>query len=256
MPINRDVIQGFGSNGTQVKCWKCPNDHMLQLWTASGGGKCDGCHRRIYDGESVMDCRQCNWSLCRTCHPQERDNSLWGAIAIIAHGFNSEINAVVNIVKTCHAPEQEDIEYSEFDVRKEQKAWSGISAYSGTITRGTPTEVTNGNTAAVVNFDVSNSKDYGDSDEHQTATPEEPLEAITEEEPLEDLIDIGQTDLLDLSDPVVAPTSNPVANVFAASSPPPTLPTQATVTAVIAVPSAGKGANCMDINTDLLVFDP
>jgi len=49
---------------------RCPEGHMLQPWDAQPGS-CDGCGRRIEDGETVMDCRCCNWYLCEACHSRD-----------------------------------------------------------------------------------------------------------------------------------------------------------------------------------------
>jgi len=49
---------------------RCPEGHMLHPWDAQPGA-CDGCGRRIFDGETVMDCRCCNWYLCEACHSRD-----------------------------------------------------------------------------------------------------------------------------------------------------------------------------------------
>merc|ERR1719450_755253 len=48
---------------------QCPQGHALQRAKAAAGA-CDGCGRFVVAGEPVMDCRDCNWYLCTTCHPQ------------------------------------------------------------------------------------------------------------------------------------------------------------------------------------------
>lgn len=45
----------------------CPSGHALQPWLTSGG-LCDGCGRETWRGEQVMDCRECDWYLCQSCH--------------------------------------------------------------------------------------------------------------------------------------------------------------------------------------------
>lgn len=47
---------------------RCPMGHKLEL-VAAQAGTCNGCRVRILDGDPVMDCRKCNWYLCKTCHP-------------------------------------------------------------------------------------------------------------------------------------------------------------------------------------------
>merc|ERR1719203_1805835 len=62
----------------------CPQGHELQPWTAFAG-TCDGCERRVREGEQVMDCRRCNWYVCEVCLPrdQAQDASIWGTIAAL-----------------------------------------------------------------------------------------------------------------------------------------------------------------------------
>lgn len=66
------IVKGAacGAPGPQRKCrvWQCPAGHRLQPWVATAG-RCDGCNQKVHDGESVMDCRSCNWYLCGDCHP-------------------------------------------------------------------------------------------------------------------------------------------------------------------------------------------
>merc|ERR550514_425677 len=47
---------------------QCPEGHSLQP-AAAAPGKCDKCERKVHKGEMVMDCRQCNWYLCKACQP-------------------------------------------------------------------------------------------------------------------------------------------------------------------------------------------
>jgi len=60
----------------------CPAGHELQPWVARSG-HCDGCTRQVQRGENVMDCRRCNWYLCRACCPQDtaQSRTLWGQIS-------------------------------------------------------------------------------------------------------------------------------------------------------------------------------
>ena len=46
----------------------CPQGHSLVDYVESDEGECDGCESAINSGDHVMDCRQCNWKLCRHCH--------------------------------------------------------------------------------------------------------------------------------------------------------------------------------------------
>lgn len=44
----------------------CPAGHKLQPHTAQGG-TCDKCNGKVVLGDQVMDCRRCNWYLCKMC---------------------------------------------------------------------------------------------------------------------------------------------------------------------------------------------
>jgi len=58
----------------------CPAAHLLRPWEAQAG-VCDGCSRKVMKGEHVMDCRQCDWYLCRTCRPpMPEDDSIWNTV--------------------------------------------------------------------------------------------------------------------------------------------------------------------------------
>ncbi|CAK0893058.1 unnamed protein product, partial [Prorocentrum cordatum] len=84
-------IQGIGNDGATIL--RCPAGHCLHSWVARAG-TCDGCQRFVEDGEEVMDCRQCNWYLCRTCEATYKppDTSMWGS-------FVSFLNAAD---RSCH----------------------------------------------------------------------------------------------------------------------------------------------------------
>jgi len=53
----------------------CPLGHVLQPWTTKGGA-CDGCGRETWRGEQVLDCRECDWYLCQSCHSSALGKSL------------------------------------------------------------------------------------------------------------------------------------------------------------------------------------
>jgi len=46
----------------------CPQGHRLQAWVARAGS-CNRCSAPVEAGQHVLDCRWCNWYVCRTCHP-------------------------------------------------------------------------------------------------------------------------------------------------------------------------------------------
>jgi len=65
---NNDLRSNLKS--TDHSSWvTCPYRHALENVPVRGSGTCDGCGKRVQIGEPVMDCRQCNWYLCRACHP-------------------------------------------------------------------------------------------------------------------------------------------------------------------------------------------
>mmetsp|Transcript_8528 Transcript_8528/g.16122 ORF Transcript_8528/g.16122 Transcript_8528/m.16122 type:complete len:193 (+) Transcript_8528:63-641(+) len=65
-----------------AKLMDCPKGHILRQCNALEGS-CDGCGRYIAAGETVMDCRSCNYYLCDTCHPQQEHpgTSVWGMVS-------------------------------------------------------------------------------------------------------------------------------------------------------------------------------
>jgi len=65
----------------------CPAGHELTLWTARAG-QCDGCKRFVLQGEQIMDCRACNYYLCRDCRPciSEQVDTVWGAFSNLLFG--------------------------------------------------------------------------------------------------------------------------------------------------------------------------
>jgi hypothetical protein len=44
----------------------CRKGHALQT-AAAMAGSCDGCEKPVLKGELVMDCRQCNFYMCKNC---------------------------------------------------------------------------------------------------------------------------------------------------------------------------------------------
>lgn len=97
MPLDKSRIQGFGGGPPPEESWwsssgpapqvyikRCPQGHQLQPWAAKPGW-CDGCGAKIKSGEAVMDCRECNYYLCKYCCPPpevvEDTPSFWGAMA-------------------------------------------------------------------------------------------------------------------------------------------------------------------------------
>lgn len=79
MPLDKKRIEGFGGSSSVLQC---PEGHNLQSWNARAG-YCDGCRKRVNDGDTVMDCRRCNFYLCASCQTTYTppDNSIWGAFS-------------------------------------------------------------------------------------------------------------------------------------------------------------------------------
>ena len=48
----------------------CPVGHALQGFVEEEGGECDGCGAAVHAGDTVMDCRTCDWYLCGRCIPE------------------------------------------------------------------------------------------------------------------------------------------------------------------------------------------
>jgi len=72
------AVQG----GSEAAKSQCPEGHELQAWSARAG-TCDGCGAGVQEGETVMDCRWCDWYLCKVCLPvyQAQSSSLWSAVS-------------------------------------------------------------------------------------------------------------------------------------------------------------------------------
>jgi len=74
----------------------CPAGHLLQPSKAMAG-TCNGCWRRVAQGEQVSECRLCNWYLCASCHPfcaprgdkpQAMVATFWGAVVSMAQDMS------------------------------------------------------------------------------------------------------------------------------------------------------------------------
>lgn len=50
----------------------CPAGHLLEPWVSYKSGSCGSCGIEMEGGTAVMDCRQCDWSLCYECQPISR----------------------------------------------------------------------------------------------------------------------------------------------------------------------------------------
>jgi len=102
MNLDSTIAKVLGIDGlTQERQSQCPQGHELQAWSAHAGF-CDGCHKAVEDGEQVMDCRWCDWYLCKVCLPvyQAQGSSLWGAIASIPVYIADQMEHDVNSLMT------------------------------------------------------------------------------------------------------------------------------------------------------------
>lgn len=70
---------------------------MLQPSKAKSG-KCGGCKTGVKKGSCVMDCKDCNWHLCQDCHPQEsqelEEDWFWGGLSYIVAEAQREITEI------------------------------------------------------------------------------------------------------------------------------------------------------------------
>lgn len=91
--LDKSRIQGFGSDCSS-HVWSCPAGHLL-MRSSARNGKCDRCYRSIVEGEAVMDCRRCDWYVCKDCHPpawsDDEDDSLWGTFSLFMDVASREV---------------------------------------------------------------------------------------------------------------------------------------------------------------------
>lgn len=184
---------------------------MLQPWKAVPG-ICDGCKTKVHKGDCVMDCRTCNWYLCEACHPQEKEQEdwFWGPLSFFAEATAQEFTDIASEIKEmagefetfvsdmapfaeCTAPQVDKGSDMEFPPGKPEKK---------------PQEKKPG-----VHREKTRSQGQAPEEEKLAAHREKPLNrgqaseeepAQQEEEvvskpaaPMEDLMDLGQPDLLD-----------------------------------------------------------
>eukprot|EP00434_Breviolum_minutum_P008250 symbB.v1.2.007279.t1/scaffold438.1/size205425/7 len=85
-PPTEESWWSSGGPAPKVYIKRCPQGHELQPWAAKPGW-CDGCGAKIKSGEAVMDCRECNYYLCKYCCPPpeapDEAPSFWGAMATL-----------------------------------------------------------------------------------------------------------------------------------------------------------------------------
>jgi len=282
MPMDQSRITGFGSDGATKKAWKCPKGHMLQPWTAAPG-TCDGCKAQIYKGDSVMDCRQCNYYLCEACHPQEKEASdwFWGSLTYFADAtvqeFNDisteftemagDLNAMVgelNPLSVCSAPQIEksiDIDLSvpskqskkqgskqkqRAEVEANSEEVGGAGQYDPAPTSGrrvpvkgilnpaawpqsTPRDGKRKQQRAEAKAKAKAEDTEAQESTQQQEVTAEPA-ATTAAKPMEDLMDVGQHDLLDLDFEPAPATKVPEATSTLPAPMPTPAPPAATAT--------------------------
>lgn len=87
----------------------CPQGHRLQAWVARAGF-CNRCSAPVEAGEHVLDCRWCNWYVCRTCLPvyQAPSPSLVTSITMLpAYAIDQAVHdagALLRKSRTCRRP--------------------------------------------------------------------------------------------------------------------------------------------------------
>jgi len=198
--LDKNRIQGFGSSGKD-KCWTCPSGHLLQPWTAKTG-ICDGCSSDVHAGDSVMDCRACNFYLCASCHPQEQHAGLdyftWlsagisAAVGVVQEEAADLAQEAIDVfeaassIVTCSAPPKTELEVAEADLRP-PRAEEDV----------TPTTAVGGD-AREADGEVE-AEPPAEGEEAEDGAPEELGEEEEEEEVQHepsDLIELPQDDLM------------------------------------------------------------
>eukprot|EP00429_Kryptoperidinium_foliaceum_P074748 CAMPEP_0176224160 /NCGR_PEP_ID=MMETSP0121_2-20121125/21112_1 /TAXON_ID=160619 /ORGANISM="Kryptoperidinium foliaceum, Strain CCMP 1326" /LENGTH=335 /DNA_ID=CAMNT_0017563407 /DNA_START=58 /DNA_END=1062 /DNA_ORIENTATION=+ len=230
MPLDKSRIQGFGSDSAKEKVAQCPGGHTLQPWTAQPG-TCDGCQQRIHAGDRVMDCRHCNWYLCNNCQPvveEEEQDWFWGTMNYLVETVSKEVEEIRedfrdaadelgNFVSdfgfntTCGAPSSAQFKHDEIrigddddddttafgDAAKRETATPGDDAKEGEQ----PAPEKQSDAAA-----ASGSREAAEAGKDDEATP-----STVASKPMEDLLDIGQDDLLSLEQQPAAQAAPPAA---------------------------------------------
>ena len=117
--IGMSCKRGSSDNGV----WNsphCPVGHALQRFVEEEGGECDGCGAAVHAGDTVMDCRTCDWYLCGKCGPES--NILHRAL--IACLTDADVEpAVRRAVMTMHhhspdAAEAKNLDYLRAKLRE------------------------------------------------------------------------------------------------------------------------------------------
>lgn len=202
--LDKNRIQGFGSSGKE-KCWTCPAGHLLQPWTAKTG-LCDGCSGDVYAGDTVMDCRACNFYLCTSCHPQEQNPSMdyfkglsAGVSALIsvvqeeaadlAQEVTDVFEAAASIV-TCSAPPKTELEVAEAALPPPKAdAHAEDEDYTPTTASGDHTEEAN------VEAEAESPAEGEGAEVSAEDSAEEPSDEGVRREP-SDLIELPRDDLI------------------------------------------------------------
>jgi len=208
-------IEGYGSDGSKQRAAYCPAGHALRSVKAIQG-TCDGCKRRVASGEWVMDCRRCNYYLCLTCHPQEIEEKGWlASIADMVTQEFQDLKELAEEVET-HGPLAACSAVNPAHLTQQNQ--------QGASVRETDEEIT------IVQDPRCNRR--GNPEERQAEEEAEARRRARQEEreakrrekekPMEDLLDMGQNDLLDVtaepvysSAPVAAPPAPQAAGAQA-----------------------------------------
>jgi hypothetical protein len=168
----------------------CPGKHPLQPWRAAPGTWCDACSSRVATNEWVMACCQCNWCACEECLPpeecehKEREGLLLWLAKTVAQEFRELVADVEKPLAAC--------------TTVDLKSQSGGQHKGGV--RETDEEI------IIVQDPRMNRRENPKNRTEET--PEELEDCNVGEKHMapeaEDLLDLGQKDLLDLAaEPVV-----------------------------------------------------
>jgi len=180
-------------------------------------------------------------------------------VSSIASSFEKEFEAFVSVINCYDVQSNDEMEFNELDFRHPGQAQKGKSC--------TQIRQLCADTAEKADLDTNIAKDIGNSEDGQTAIPEEKVAPIIVVE--ENLIDFDQDDLVDLSDAEIPPalaqgptdlfdaipdaipmTQDSAADTSSKLSPPPQVPSQAKmVEAPISPPVTNEsGSDLVDLS--------
>mmetsp|Transcript_125579 Transcript_125579/g.250545 ORF Transcript_125579/g.250545 Transcript_125579/m.250545 type:complete len:334 (-) Transcript_125579:104-1105(-) len=121
----------------------CPQGHRLQAWVARAGS-CNRCCAPVEAGEHVLDCRWCNWYVCRACLPvyQAPSPSLVTSITTLpAYVIDQAVHdagALLRKPRTCNRPSGESVSRPSMCTPRWQAASAVIGEFCEQRSAATP----------------------------------------------------------------------------------------------------------------------